>query len=1158
MDWIKLTPEALGAFIVLLLTAVATVYVFSLKNKSRQTWALICYLLLLSGFAGIGFLQQASPFDWLSLLFLLKLMCLMLMQLALLNFAILFLNYSAARSIPVVIVVALIVAVCISIALIIGGLGLQLIELPVIFRRFLMLFFMVLGLAPAWVFFTRSVSASITGLKQAGDNLQEHSPVKAGKVRLFWSVLINPACDHASVLRRFGLLTMLPLIPFVIGALVLQRLLPIAVRDLMLLVVGSVYVSAFVILYLSYAEERSSIHAKLVGLSLVTALLVLQVVGAVLFTPGRLAIESGIRSLDQHVLRFTADPEGGYQIQHGVKSDILSIAEELDFIVHDPGLVELEFEFPFYGQSWRSIHIAESGFLALGAKPGIRRISHIRNMLGYENYNREIPRIMGLDAGLRLDQQASISYAGDTDRVVFSWNNLVQRHNHERSSFQIVLHRNGNIDFIYQDIGESLDIGVIGLSPGGENPSMQALNLFEMTSMHSPAGSGIWENLTLRYRNHAHRQVSRLMMIALGTAALIIVGFPFFYRVVLTRPMQQLLDGLRLVDHGALDTEITVTAKNELGSLAAHFNRMTASLRQSEQALKQHAGQLEQQVQQRTRELADQNILLERQWQQLQEIDKTKSRLFANLSHEFRTPLTLTIGSLEDIHSGLHGPQSAEVLQQLELAMRNSRRVLRLINQMLDIAKIEADQLSLQIETLDLSLFLSNLGQIFVPLAERKQMIFDVDVPAQAVWIDCDPQQLEKVFTNLLSNAFKFTPEGGAVRLTMQADLSGDADEMVTVTVRDNGPGITADKLPQVFERFYQIEEQSYGLQTGSGIGLALARELVGLHNGQITADSEPGFGSTFTVGLPLNYHKTKAVEADNSSISPIEIARSVFSQTEQQIQDLVAESEISLSIQQVESGDIQEHRTTILVVDDNAEIRSYIRKHLLKDYRVVEAQDGKIALELARSLLPDLVVSDVMMPNMNGSELCDALKGDPELNYLPVILLTAKATEEDKLEGLSLGADDYLAKPFSMPELIARIKNLIDSRRRLKARYTRPIQLAAEHMEVDSADQSFLKRLLGVIEKQLGDPEFSVEQLAQAIGQSRGNLHRRLRNIVDQTPRDVIRDIRLQRGAELLEQRVGSISEIAYTVGFKGVAHFSTSFRNKYGVPPSAYTSTA
>lgn len=1158
MDSLRLTPESIGPFIALLLAVASVSYLLCLRNKTHQTHILIIYFTLLASASLSGFLLRSVLTAWITEVFLVRIFIIIATQTALLQFSYMFQASPGRRQVPRLVLVAatLTLIVGIDIAVVVVGDGSPLLCLNLL----LPICLLALTIAPPVVFLSRSVAASrhqLQGIKPSvkGQGLNERSSDVG--LRGFGSLIARPIGSKAHALRGFSLLTCMPLLLIANGLLAVQGILPLPMRDVIIAVFASVYIFGFVSHYLNHAQERSSVHLKLVGLSLVTALLLLQVVNSVLYTPKKLAWEAGIRPLNGHSIHFVMLENASYSIHHDTAPNALVMVSESAVVLSDAKSVDLGFDFPFYDRTWRSVTLAETGFLLFGSPPHREPGLLATAFMALEDSYSGAPKIMPLYAGLRAaaDLDAKISYQNTPSSATFTWHNVAQRHTGRRSTFAVRLHRDGSIDFVYQDIGVAPDSGIIGLTPGGERPTMVALRPLATNTFDSPAGSGIVENMTLRYRNYAHKQVTSLAVLVLVTAMSIIVGFPFFYRLVLTQPMQQLLIGLRQVDQGMLGTEIEIKTHDELGGFAAHFNRMTASLRSKEHALKQHAVQLEQAVVQRTAELAAQNLLLAEQSKRLQEIDSIKSRFFADLSHEFRTPLTLTIGPLEDLCAGLHGPQSPQVQQQLHIAIRNARAAMRLINQILDIAKIEAEQLSLQLERIELGQFLSDLGLAFVPLAERKQIQFDINMPVTRVWLECDPGQLEKVFTNLLSNAFKYTAQAGAISLSLQhlgQQHLGPTTQFkasIIVTVRDNGPGITPQQLPHVFERFYQADGTTPSLQVGSGIGLALAKELVELHQGQLTVTSEVGFGTSFTVRLAASEPIASAVS--ESSRLPDEALASRFQEVEHIVSDASSESVIE------HSQDVDEtkpDRTRILVVDDNVEIRAYIRKHLTKHYQVIEAQDGAIALKMAASLLPDLMVSDVMMPNMDGLALCRAVKHDPELDYMPVILLTAKAGEQDKLDGLGLGADDYLCKPFSMAELSARIDNLIKSRRRLKAHYSRPVELATSHVQVDSADQIFLKRLQAVIEKQLGDPEFSVEYLAQAIGQSRGNLHRRLRRLLGQTPTDVIRNIRLQRSVDLLSQRAGSISEIAYTVGFKAVAHFSTSFRNKYGVPPSAY----
>lgn len=542
----------------------------------------------------------------------------------------------------------------------------------------------------------------------------------------------------------------------------------------------------------------------------------------------------------------------------------------------------------------------------------------------------------------------------------------------------------------------------------------------------------------------------------------------------------------------------------------------------------------------------------EKRSETLRQVDAMKSRFFANVSHEFRTPLTLTLGPLDDMAGGRYGPLSAPLAEQVDLARRNASRVLDLINQILDISRLEAGRTLLRAQPLDLGAFVETVAQPFHALADRKAMTFAVDRPEMPIEVFADPPQLEKVLVNLLSNALKFTPEGGTVRVSLTA-----TDGSACVTVRDNGPGIPTADLPHVFDRFYQV---GTGAQTrlGTGIGLALAQEVMHLHSGTLTVESEEGFGSTFRVTLPLGRaHLTlEQIVEDADPWASDETAPTLLAQP-------VGDAPDGQRNGPVQSSD---DVTTVLVVEDHAEVRAYIHRHLAPTYRVLEAADGEEGLTLARDHLPDLVLSDVMMPKMDGFALCRTLKTDRATDFIPVLLLTAKAGREDKLEGLGELADDYLTKPFDPVELRARIANLIAVRTRLRERFQREGMalalgddastppLRSVDAPVTSADEAFLEQVYDGIDAHLSDETFSVQRLADTVGVSRGHLHRRLTALIGQTPSDLIRTVRLERAAALLAGRAGTVSEVAYAVGFKSVGHFSDSFLAERGCRPSEY----
>ena len=538
------------------------------------------------------------------------------------------------------------------------------------------------------------------------------------------------------------------------------------------------------------------------------------------------------------------------------------------------------------------------------------------------------------------------------------------------------------------------------------------------------------------------------------------------------------------------------------------------------------------------------HLALERvEKEQMRELDRARSRFFANVSHEFRTPLTLTLGPLDDVLAGRHGSLSDAMREQVDLARRSAARVLDLIDQILGLARLEAGSTTLRARRLDVGAFVESLAMTFRPFAERKALAFQVQAPAELVDVYADPDHLERILSNLLSNAFKFTPGGGNMRVSIEADVA-----TVCIAVRDSGRGIAAAELSRIFDRFHRAHESSAGYLPGTGIGLALAKELVELHGGSIEVASEEGFGSTFTVRLLRGraHLKPEQVVGDDTADAWKQAATPAPS---------IATSHDEAALTVTGEEDI----TTVLVIEDNADVRAYVRRHLAPRYRVLEAADGETGLALTRRSLPDLVLSDVMMPGLDGHALCRAIKTDPETDFIPIILLTARAAPEDRVAGLQERADDYLTKPFDVNELLARVENLIASRKLLRERFAGAPGLSLHPTAIDvvPADEKFLEQVRVAIEANLGDEDFSVEQLARQVAHSRSHLHRRLRALVNESPSDLIRRMRLERAAQLLAAGSGSVAGIAYSVGFKSVAHFSNSFNEHIGVRPSAYRVT-
>ena len=560
----------------------------------------------------------------------------------------------------------------------------------------------------------------------------------------------------------------------------------------------------------------------------------------------------------------------------------------------------------------------------------------------------------------------------------------------------------------------------------------------------------------------------------------------------------------------------------------------------------------EQHLEEQNAMLQQQNTQIEAQAEQLRELDAVKARFFANISHEFRTPLTLLLGPIQD---ALKGGDRDQLEEHLPLMQRNAERLLSLIGQLLDLSKLEAGGMQLHARQTDLVPLLCQLALAFASRAERQglTLIYYPEVETLPCFVDID--KLEKIVLNLLSNAFKFTDRGGKVRVHL-ARRHADTGAWAEIAVQDTGKGIPDAALPYMFGRFHQVVAGTTPSHEGTGIGLALTRELVELHQGTITVESTENFGSTFTVRLPLGQAHlqtgdlAEVIEPDApDSLARRDVPADLFEG------DGPAEYAAPAAVQEPEEH-AEKDRPTVLVIEDNRDMRAYLKSHLAPRYRFAEAANGETGLELVRSLKPDLIISDVMMPLLDGLSLCRIVKSDPTLGRIPIVLLTARADEHSKMEGLATGADDYLAKPFNAEELLVRVENLIDFRRKLCAHFGGQVVVEPGRVVVTSAEAAFIERVRDIVEAQLGDTHFGVDELAAEVGLSARQLLRRMKETAGLTPNGYIRMLRLERAAQLLAQRAGSVSEIAYKVGFNQPDYFSKLFRQVFGVPPSEYAS--
>jgi signal transduction histidine kinase/ligand-binding sensor domain-containing protein/DNA-binding response OmpR family regulator len=530
----------------------------------------------------------------------------------------------------------------------------------------------------------------------------------------------------------------------------------------------------------------------------------------------------------------------------------------------------------------------------------------------------------------------------------------------------------------------------------------------------------------------------------------------------------------------------------------------------------------------------------------LRQVDQMKSRFFTNISHEFRTPLTLILGQIDSLQSSIKNHKDRGKLQ---VAYKNAQRVLRLINQLLDLSKLEVGSMELKAQRQNLITFIKSLFYSFESLAEKKHITLSLKSEFNVIFVDIDPEKMEKVFYNLLSNAFKFTPDGGKISL----NISLVENNFVDLQVKDTGIGISEARIPHIFNRFYQVDGSPTREQEGSGIGLALAKELIELHKGKILVKSNEGNGTEFTVRIPLSRDKTLS---DESTKQVEQTQKKSFNEdsggldtlTEYDVTEIKEETETDL----INSDDIK--RQIVLVVEDNYDVREYVCEQLKNNYSVVQAANGLEGISKAQNVIPDLIITDVMMPKMDGIEFCKEIRKNEKTSHIPIIMLTAKAGLDDKIEGLETGIDAYLTKPFSAKELLVRISNLIHQREQLRKRFSNKTIIKPSDVTVASVDQTFLEKVLVTVEKNIEDEQFNVEKLAEQVYMSVSQLNRKLHALIGQPAGRLIRSMRLNRAADLLKQNAGSVAEICYLAGFSDQSYFTRSFKKQFGFTPSEF----
>lgn len=540
-------------------------------------------------------------------------------------------------------------------------------------------------------------------------------------------------------------------------------------------------------------------------------------------------------------------------------------------------------------------------------------------------------------------------------------------------------------------------------------------------------------------------------------------------------------------------------------------------------------------VQRKNHELKRTNIQVEQQREELavanrkiEQATTRKLQFFTNVSHEIKTPLTLILGPLNKLSKEL--PPDSPLADDIHIIKKNADRLKRVVSQLLDFRKVESNKMDMRVTEIDLITFIEDVSSYFDNMAQSKQIqySFQHDVSSVMLWVDTD--KMEKILANLLSNAFKFTPDGGTVTIRLQ-DHAG----YVILSVEDNGKGIQPQNLSSVFDQFFTADHL-----TGTGIGLHLTHEFVGMHKGSIRVESEPGKRTVFLVELP----KGKSHFDESCVFAP-------------------SVTELSSGVANLDTREMDEivNRTydyTILIVEDDPDINAYLQKELKPNFRILTAENGLLAVDILAKENVSLVISDVMMPEMNGYELCKRIKSDIVFSHIPVILLTALSDDKQRMYGIASGADEFIQKPFNIEEVKLRIVRLLEERARLRNAFAQELQSpAASGLKTDKAesmDELFMRKFMALIEESYPDSNFSIEKASEMLGLSRVHLYRKVKELTGVTPTDFLRNYRLKQAAALLRQKDCNVNEAAYATGFSSPPYFSKCFKAVYNITPTEY----
>ncbi len=541
------------------------------------------------------------------------------------------------------------------------------------------------------------------------------------------------------------------------------------------------------------------------------------------------------------------------------------------------------------------------------------------------------------------------------------------------------------------------------------------------------------------------------------------------------------------------------------------------------------------------------------QHEQQEKINEAKLQFFTNISHEIRTPLSLISGPLESL---ILENKETRLEKKYMLLYKNTQRLVRLVNQLLDVRKIDSGQLSVNYQTIDLIKFIEEIMQAFDYIANSKKISYTYHHDFSELLVRIDPDNFDKVIYNVLSNAFKFTPENGTIEVFVTTDYCPGKDGIiqnhVRISISDTGHGIESEDLDKIFDRFYQAENR-HTINSGTGIGLHLSRTLIEIQNGVIYAENRKDqTGSIFHVLIPHSQIKASGEKTNNHHYILNDTVSNFLTRKVSPHQMAVSPSP---ALSTKESKIRKKPKHLVLVAEDDSDMLEYLIDELSDHYNLILSTNGREALEKVYQKMPDVVVTDIMMPVMDGIALCRKLKSNPTTTHLPILLITAKSRDEDRAEGLDMGADAYLVKPFSAELLRKNINNLLCNRERIKIKYSPGGNISAANSIFSSADKKLMDKILLVIEEKIADPKLNTEELSHLVGMSRVHLFRKVKKITGQPPSEFIRKIRLQKAAQLIDGNAGFMKEIAFLTGFSSVSHFSRCFHDFYGIKPSDYT---